>query len=117
MNARVTSPVAELWTNFRSADPNAAVDGLGRVSEGLGWIDQAMTFMMSAPVSPIAGAQICCALFTVCERTGDLARMESWRELFEEAGTMSPTGRWAAGDAHCDAQQGHLLTQLAVEHR
>jgi hypothetical protein len=25
MNARVTSPVGELWTNFRSADPNAAV--------------------------------------------------------------------------------------------
>ena len=93
------------------ADYGLALVSEGRVAEGMESIDEAMAVSTGERVDPIVTSQVVCCLFTACERTGDLARVEAWMEILTDAG-MFGIGGSPVTLAHCSGVCGLLLTEV-----
>jgi ATP/maltotriose-dependent transcriptional regulator MalT len=94
------------------ADQGLALVTLGRTSEGMELIDEAMAILSSGEVHSFAAGQVSCCTLSACERIGDLARAESWLRALEEAGISTNDQQTPILFAHCQATYGSLLCQV-----
>lgn len=98
------------------ADTGLAFVSQGRVEEGLAYLDEAMAAVVAGDVRNIEVAGMsCCAMFSACDRLGDLRRAMQWNEAFK----TSLRDRF--GDpplpviqAHCRLVYGGLLSQAGL---
>jgi tetratricopeptide (TPR) repeat protein len=94
------------------ADGGLALVSAGRIDEGMAWLDESMAMVTSGQIDPSIGGQASCSMLSACERSGDLARAQSWLEVLDErsgilfthcriaCGTLlCEVGRWDEGDA------------------
>jgi len=94
------------------ADQGLALVTLGRGSEGMELIDEAMAILGSGEVHSFAAGQVACCTLTACERIGDLARADAWLRVLEEAGVSTDYQQTPVLFAHCQATYGSLLCQV-----
>jgi DNA-binding CsgD family transcriptional regulator len=94
------------------ADQGLALVTLGRGSEGMELIDEAMAILSSGEVHSFAAGQVSCCTLTACERAGDLARADAWLRVLEEAGIAANDMQSTPLFAHCQATYGSLLCQV-----
>jgi DNA-binding CsgD family transcriptional regulator len=96
------------------ADGGLALVSLGRVAEGMSWLDQAMVMLRSRECpSPIIVSQVVCDLMSACERVADLARAESWLQALERMGIVQPPDREPAFlFTHCRIAYGVVLCEI-----
>jgi len=94
------------------ADQGLALVTLGRGSEGMELIDEAMAILSSGEVHSFAAGQVSCCTLTACERAGDLARADAWLRVLEEAGISTHNKQISILFAHCQAAFGSLLCQV-----
>jgi ATP/maltotriose-dependent transcriptional regulator MalT len=86
--------VVDLGHRLRSAELEAqALQTLGRVlidqgrvTEGFGYLDDAMLFALDGHLSPYATGKIYCSLISACEELGDVRRAAEWTDA---------TSRWS----------------------
>ena len=73
----------------------------GRVDEGVGLLDEAMTVALGGESSdPLACGDACCTTLVVCDRLADLARAAQWCEevvAFTERRRFTPVQSWCRG--------------------
>ena len=66
------------------ADQGLALISQGRVSEGLAQLDEVMVAVAAGEIAnPEERSKAMCAMFSACERTGDLERADYWRGRIE----------------------------------
>jgi DNA-binding NarL/FixJ family response regulator len=95
------------------ADQGLALVTLGRGSEGMELIDEAMAILGSGEVHSFAAGQVACCTLSACERIGDLARADAWLRVLEEAGVSTNDHQQTPIlFAHCQATYGSLLCQV-----
>lgn len=94
------------------ADQGLALVTLGRSSEGMELIDEAMAILSTGEVHSFAAGQVACCTLTACERSGDLARADAWLRVLEEAGISANDQQTPILFAHCQATFGSLLCQV-----
>jgi DNA-binding NarL/FixJ family response regulator len=103
---------AEIGGRFRDADLFALaihVQGdilvrYGRVSEGLGLLDEAMVAVTTEPLSPIVTGIVYCGVILACEQVYELRRAREW--------TTALT-RWCEGQPDLLAFTGRCLVHRA----
>jgi DNA-binding CsgD family transcriptional regulator/tetratricopeptide (TPR) repeat protein len=73
----------------------------GRVEEGVGLLDEAMTVALGGESSdPLACGDTCCTTLVVCDRLADLTRAAQWCEevvAFTERRHFTPVQSWCRG--------------------
>jgi DNA-binding NarL/FixJ family response regulator/Tfp pilus assembly protein PilF len=73
----------------------------GRVEEGMGLLDEAMTVALGGETSdPLACGDACCTTLVVCDRLSDLQRAVEWCEAvveFTERRRFLPVQSWCRG--------------------
>jgi DNA-binding NarL/FixJ family response regulator len=85
------------------ADQGLALISQGRVSEGLAQLDEVMVAVAAGEIAdPEERAKAMCAMFTACERTGDLERGDYWRGRIE----TEPELRHRILEVHCSRALG-----------
>jgi tetratricopeptide (TPR) repeat protein len=62
-------------------DRGRALVALGRVRDGLGLIDEAMTAVTAGELSPRTAGRAYCNMLSTCERLGDFGRASEWYDL------------------------------------
>ncbi len=86
-----------------------AVVSQGRVEEGVGLLDEAMTVALGGETSdPLACGDACCTTLVVCDGLSDLARATEWCEAvvdFTERRRFTPVQSW------CRAVYGGVLVR------
>jgi len=75
-----------------------AVVGQGRVSEGVAYLDEAMTIALGGETTdPIAASETCCTTLVTCDALADLRRSTEWCEAvvdFAERRRFTPVQSW-----------------------
>jgi DNA-binding NarL/FixJ family response regulator len=71
-----------------------------------------MAIVSTGEVHVFAAGQVGCCTLTACERSGDLARAESWLQVLDEAGVGRPDEERPTLFAHCQAAYGSLLCRV-----
>jgi tetratricopeptide (TPR) repeat protein len=61
-------------------DRGRALVALGRLSEGMALIDEAMTAVTAGELTPRTTGRAYCNMMSTCERLGDLGRMAEWHD-------------------------------------
>jgi DNA-binding NarL/FixJ family response regulator len=85
------------------ADQGLALLSQGRVSEGLAQLDGVMVAVAAGELAdPEERAKAMCAMFSACERTGDLGRADYWRGRIER----EPQLRDRVLEVHCSLTLG-----------
>ncbi len=78
-----------------------AVVRQGRVEEGVGYLDEAMTVALGGETSdPLACSDACCTTLVVCDSLADLDRATQWCEAvvdFAERRRFTPVQSWCRG--------------------
>ena len=73
----------------------------GRVEEGVGHLDEAMTVALGGETSdPLASSDACCTTLVVCDSLADLDRAAQWCEAvvdFAERRRFTPVQSWCRG--------------------
>jgi DNA-binding CsgD family transcriptional regulator len=87
------------------ADQGLALLSQGRVSEGLAQLDEVMVAVAAGELaSPAEQAKAVCAMFSACERTGDVERADYWRGRMEG----EPLFRDRILEMHCSMTLGAI---------
>jgi ATP/maltotriose-dependent transcriptional regulator MalT len=94
------------------ADQGLALVTLGRGTEGMELIDEAMAIVSTGEVHSFAAGQVACCTLSACDRAGDLARADAWFRVLEEAGVSNNPEQSPILFAHCQAVYGSLLCQV-----
>jgi tetratricopeptide (TPR) repeat protein len=94
------------------ADGGLALVGLGRVTEGMGWLDEAMALLRGPALDLTTRGQVCCVMVHACDRTGDVGRLDEWSHTMHELGVIGETAPILLVDADCDVAYGRVLCQL-----
>jgi DNA-binding NarL/FixJ family response regulator len=85
------------------ADQGLALLSQGRVLEGLAQLDEVMVAVAAGELAdPEERAKAMCAMFSACERTGDLERADYWRGRLER----EPQLRDRVLEVHCSLTLG-----------
>ncbi|MGB9378540.1 MAG: hypothetical protein WCB04_13615 [Mycobacteriales bacterium] len=93
------------------ADTGLALVTLGRVDEGMRRLSESMALVSAGKVSnPDVGGRAMCALFTACDRAGDLARAEEWVAFTRNLTLPSAVSPFVVG--HCSSVYGSLLCEV-----
>ena len=83
-------------------DLGLALVSRGQVDKGFGLLDEAMVGAAAGEMPTVSTrCMTYCAMFSACERTGDIGRAEYWCRHFEEN-----MGTEAIGLVHCDVLHG-----------
>jgi tetratricopeptide (TPR) repeat protein len=93
------------------ADSGLAMVEAGEVTAGMERLDEAMTLVTSGQADPLTSGQATCSFFVACWCTGDLTRLEAWREPLDQRGLIGERG-FAVLTTHCDAVHGTLLCNV-----
>jgi DNA-binding CsgD family transcriptional regulator len=94
------------------ADHGLALVSMGRIEQGMELIDEAMAIVSTGEVHVFAAGQVGCCTLTACERSGDLARAESWLRVLEQAGVGRPDEESRTLFTHCQGAYGSLLCRV-----
>jgi DNA-binding CsgD family transcriptional regulator/tetratricopeptide (TPR) repeat protein len=96
------------------ADLGLALVSLGKPSEGMARLDEAMTMLRSREcVNPIVVSQVCCDLLSACERIADLPRAEAWLQALESMRFVNPPDRKPSFlFTHCRIEYGRVLCDI-----
>ncbi|HLI55872.1 MAG TPA: hypothetical protein VKY26_02445 [Actinomycetota bacterium] len=90
------------------ADGGLALVSQGRVRDGMGRLDEAMALVTGGAIEDaVMCGLIACSMMTACERSGDLARAESWMQILQEAGMLVDGQTHMV--SHCNTVYGSLL--------
>lgn len=86
----------------------------GQVRQGMAMLDEAMALACGGGTwDEEAVGKSVCSFYTACYDTADLARVESWSQLFARRGMLgSAPGPQAWLTSHCDSVRGILLCHL-----
>ena len=124
------------------ADLGLALVTQGRLREGLGLLDEAMTAAISGEVQYVNTGFIACSMLSGCLRAGDVERAEVWFQRIDEysadahpaplythcrtthGSVLALTGRWAEAEVELQAalhsarstsvvQRSHVVAALA----
>ena len=79
----------------------------GRVAEGLGLLDEAMTCLTNGEVSPIASGNIYCAMIEGCQEISDYRRMSEWTDALTR--WCEPQGGLVTFTGQCAVHRGQIL--------
>jgi ATP/maltotriose-dependent transcriptional regulator MalT len=93
------------------ADYGLALVRHGEVARGMQLLDEAMAMASGECDNVIVCGQVRCCLVTACERTGDLARLESWLSAVAaaEPATFGPAAAPNVLLGHCQSEFGSML--------
>lgn len=94
------------------ADGGLALVQIGRLSEGMAMLDEAMALACGPADDTSTAAQSVCSFFTACYVSGDFERAGVWNDLIATRGLMkngTPNGAFLSG--HCDTVQAALLVE------
>jgi DNA-binding CsgD family transcriptional regulator/tetratricopeptide (TPR) repeat protein len=96
------------------ADSGLALVSLGRTSEGMARLDQAMVMLRSRECpSPIAASHVVCDLMSACERATDLHRAQTWLTTLEKMRVLQPPDRQPTFlFTHCRIAYGVVLCEI-----
>jgi DNA-binding CsgD family transcriptional regulator len=96
------------------ADGGLAQVSIGRVADGMGQLDEAMTMLQSGEcANPMVASQVVCDLLTACERAGDLSRAEGWIRAAEARHIVGQVDqRPSFLFTHCRIAYGNILCEL-----
>lgn len=96
------------------ADLGLALVSLGRPSEGMPHLDQAMIMLHSREcTNPIVASQVVCDLLSACERVADLPRADMWIHALEEMRYVQPPDRKPSFMfTHCRIAYGIVLCDV-----
>ena len=94
------------------ADGGLALVGLGRVAEGMQWLDEAMVLLSGPAFDFNTRGQVCCVLVHACERTGEAGRLDEWSRTMHQLGVIGDAAPIPLVDIDCDVAYGRVLTQL-----
>ncbi len=96
------------------ADLGLALVSLGKPSEGMARLDEAMTMLRSREcVNPIVVSQVCCDLLSACERVADLPRAEAWLQALESMRFITaPDRKPSFLFTHCRIEYGRVLCDI-----
>ncbi|HEU5002024.1 MAG TPA: hypothetical protein VFW71_04515 [Actinomycetota bacterium] len=94
------------------ADGGLALVLLGRVEEGMAWLDEAMALVTGNLVSDLSAAgSICCNLFSACQETREIGRVHEWGDILRAQGFLGDKGGPGILGAHCATVYGSLLCE------
>lgn len=92
------------------ADGGLALVQLGRVDEGMVWLDEAMALVTGNLVTDMSAAgSICCSLFSACQATRAIARVHEWSDILRARGFIGERSGPAILGGHCATVYGVLL--------
>lgn len=94
------------------ADGGLALVQLGRVEEGMAWLDEAMALVTGNLVSDLSAAgSICCSLFSACQVTREIGRVHEWSDILRARGLLGERNGPAILGGHCAGVYGVLLCE------
>jgi tetratricopeptide (TPR) repeat protein len=94
------------------ADGGLAMVEAGEIEAGMQQLDEAMALAASGfATDPLTAGQATCSFFVACWWSGDLGRLESWREPLSQRGLIGEHG-FPILTTHCDAVYGTLLCNV-----
>ncbi|MGH2717931.1 MAG: tetratricopeptide repeat protein, partial [Actinomycetota bacterium] len=115
-NAAVALAIAEEFGDVALegkalADGGLALVSLGQVKEGMTRLDEAMALVTSGAIDDaVMCGLIACSMASACERSGDLARAESWIALLTDLGMIATDQTHMV--SHCSTVYGSLLRDV-----
>jgi tetratricopeptide (TPR) repeat protein len=95
------------------ADGGLALVQIGRVSDGMTRLDEAMALVCGPADDMETAARSACSFFTACYRAADYGRADTWAGLLRRRGLIGvQTGGPAFLYGHCNSVQAALLREL-----
>lgn len=94
------------------ADGGLALVQVGRISEGMRMLDEAMALACGPADDVLAAGKSVCSFFTACYYAADFERVGTWAALLRQRGLMGERGASAMLSAHCDSIEATLLVEL-----
>lgn len=96
------------------ADSGLALVSVGRITEGIARLDQAMVMLRSGECpGPMVASAVVCDLLSACQRASDLPRAEAWLTMLEELGAVQPPDRQPSFlFTHCRIAYGAVLCEM-----